>query len=319
MPVPPRKHYTWASPVTPSPLLSDSGSVGPGLWYTAVVYGVVIQEVYRMTTARDRYEQKTKVVTFRVQLAEHEQIEHVKAKSGLSNADLIKLGAGIAQEYIKAKLSEMTGLEDRITRLQQLARQKEQELDEFIADARTRRMAQLDAEVQAFRLFDLGWGPEQAAFKLGVDHDTVHHNFRNWGEMRGKKEALERELLRECLREHIERDKLVRSAYGLFPTSSSQESMNELIREINYCESLLAEPDKIPPQWRAFLVAEYSNRVLADRSKKSPAESEPSEVEQAEYYLKLGYSFSQLTQKLGFKPGTVRQALARLRNPKAKR
>jgi len=237
---------------------------------------MVIQEVYRMTTARDRYEQKTKVVTFRVQLAEHEQIEHVKAKSGLSNADLIKLGAGIAEKQIKDKMAEMSGLENRLTRLQQLARQKEQELDEFIADARTRRMAELDAEVQVFRLFDLGWGPEQAAFKLGIDHDTVYRYFRNWAEIRGEKEALEGELLRECLREHIEHDKLVRSAHWLFPASSSQESMNELIREINYCESLLAEPDKIPPQWRAFLLAEYSKRVLADCSKKSPAEPEAS-------------------------------------------
>ncbi|MFC1933449.1 hypothetical protein ACFLXU_07540 [Chloroflexota bacterium] len=53
-----------------------------------------------MKTARERYEQKTKVVTFRVANEIHDQIEDTKAKTGLSNADLIKLGAGISQEAI---------------------------------------------------------------------------------------------------------------------------------------------------------------------------------------------------------------------------
>jgi len=48
------------------------------------------------------------------------------------------------------------------------------------------------------------------------------------------------------------------------------------------------------------------------------AESEPSEAEQAEYYLELGYSFSQLTSEFGFKPSIVRQAMAKLGNLKAR-
>ena len=64
-----------------------------------------------MTTDKKRYEQKTKVVTFRVSNEIYDQIEDAKAKTGLSNADLIKLGAGIAQEEIKAKLAELSGLE----------------------------------------------------------------------------------------------------------------------------------------------------------------------------------------------------------------
>jgi len=44
-----------------------------------------------MTTARERYEDKTKVVTFRVPREVHKELEAVKARTGLSNADLIRL------------------------------------------------------------------------------------------------------------------------------------------------------------------------------------------------------------------------------------
>jgi len=64
-----------------------------------------------MTTARERYEKKTKVVTFRVHQEVYDQIEEIKAKTMLSNADLMKLGAGIAQGEIKAKLADISGLE----------------------------------------------------------------------------------------------------------------------------------------------------------------------------------------------------------------
>lgn len=49
------------------------------------------------------------------------------------------------------------------------------------------------------------------------------------------------------------------------------------------------------------------------------SEAEPSETEQAEHYLKLGYSFSQLTTILGFEPTTVRQVMARLGSRKVRR
>jgi len=46
------------------------------------------------------------------------QLEEVKAATGFSNTDLIKLGAGIAQEEIKAKLANITDLESRLTELE---------------------------------------------------------------------------------------------------------------------------------------------------------------------------------------------------------
>jgi hypothetical protein len=45
-----------------------------------------------MTTARERYEKKTKVVTFRVSQEMAREIAEMKTNTGLSNADLIKLG-----------------------------------------------------------------------------------------------------------------------------------------------------------------------------------------------------------------------------------
>ena len=60
-----------------------------------------------MTTSRKRYGQKTIVVSFRVSIETYDQIGDAKVKTGLSNADLIKLGAGISQEEIKAKLAEL--------------------------------------------------------------------------------------------------------------------------------------------------------------------------------------------------------------------
>jgi len=82
------------------------------MWYTDVVN----KRVY-MTRARERYEAKTRVVTFRVTKEVFNQIEEVKAAGGLSYGDLIKLGAGIASEEIRAKIAEASGLEARLSQL----------------------------------------------------------------------------------------------------------------------------------------------------------------------------------------------------------
>ena len=63
-----------------------------------------------MTTARERYEKKTKVVTFRVSQEMAREIADMKTNTGLSNADLIKLGADIGREEIKTKLAQITSL-----------------------------------------------------------------------------------------------------------------------------------------------------------------------------------------------------------------
>jgi len=64
-------------------------------WYT---------RSYVHDNSKGRYEAKTKVVTFRVAKEEYQQLEEVKMNTGLSNADLIMLGAGIAREKREARL-----------------------------------------------------------------------------------------------------------------------------------------------------------------------------------------------------------------------
>jgi len=222
-----------------------------------------------MTTARERYEGKTKVVTFRVSNEVFDQLEKVKAETGLSNSDLVKLGAGIATEEIKAKLAQVSGLESKLAQLKAAVQQKEQELDRVIAEEKKRRLAELDIEMQGYKLFDLGWGLEEVGFKLGVDHDTAYRYFRNWGEVRGKKQALEQELLRACLKKRINDDELEYLSYGL-SFKPPKERIEALLKDIDYCTYLLTAPDKVTPDWRAFLLTKYSSRILADASGKSP-------------------------------------------------
>ncbi len=158
-----------------------------------------------MTTARERYEQKTKVVTFRVPQQVYQQIEEVKGRAGLSNSDLIKLGAGIAQEEIKAKLANISGLKDRLAELKASIGQEEQRLRESLGEEKSRRLQELDTEIKAFRLFDRRWRVETISYKLGVSQATAHHYFDEWVKERKDKKVAEKELLTRCLKKHIDR------------------------------------------------------------------------------------------------------------------
>jgi hypothetical protein len=127
----------------------------------------------KMTSARERYEAKTRVVTFRVSNEIFNQLEDVKAKSGLSNADVIKLGAGIAQEEAKAKLSDVSGLERRLAGLRSTVDEEHRRVKESISDKRKRKLEELDLELAAFKLFDRGWSTEQVRLKLGLSHEAA--------------------------------------------------------------------------------------------------------------------------------------------------
>ena len=212
-----------------------------------------------MTAARDRYEGETRVVTFRVSNEAFEQIEEVKGRSGLSNADLIKLEAGIADEEIKAKLADASGLESRLAQLKAATRQAEQELDKVVTQERKRRLAELDTQMEAFKLFDQGWALEGVSFKMSIPHESVYRYFQEWGEARNNKQALERELLRECLRKHIGPLQDLRAAYSLFSAHSG--NLARIEKEIDYCQHLLDAPSDINDTWRAFLLAEYSRQI----------------------------------------------------------
>ena len=216
-----------------------------------------------MTTARERYEAKTKVVTFRVDWELFHQLEEVKAKTGLSYGNLVKLGAGIADEEINRRLAEVNGLESRMAELKKAIRQAQQNLESYATEEMRRRLGELDMEMEAFKLFDLGWKLDEVSLKLGISHDTAYHYFQNWGEIRNEKQAVEREFLSECLRKHLDVLKQRRYWCRLLPGYSKQ--LEGVQDEIDYCQHLLEAPSEIDDDWKAFLRAEYSRQIRPAR------------------------------------------------------
>jgi hypothetical protein len=210
-----------------------------------------------MANERERHEAKTQVISFRVRQEDYERLEKVKIETGLSNTDLVMLGAGIAQEEKKSKLAEVTGLENRLAALREAISQTQQELDKVVAEERKRRLAELDKEMEAFKLFDRLWNVEQVSIQLDVPYRTALHYFESWVKERQDKEALEKELLRLCLKQHISRLKDQR----MFGVLRPEKERKNIEREIDYCQSLLETPGNISAQWKRFLLAEYSDRV----------------------------------------------------------
>ncbi|GEM_PF-3319601 len=217
-----------------------------------------------MTTARERYEKKTKVITFRVNLEVYAELEEIRAKGGLSYSDLIKAGAGIARQEIAAKLAQISGLQDRLAELSAAVERKQQELDQFVNEERARRLKQLDTEMAAFKLFDRRWSTEQVSLKLSIAQEEVLCYLQEWAQERKEKRVLERELLRACLKKHIEILQQRMSFAHLLP-STSQETLQELERLIKNCQRLLSAPSRISKADREFLLAEYSARILPKR------------------------------------------------------
>ena len=82
-----------------------------------------------METARNRYEAKTKVVTFRVASELYEELSRIRVDSGLSFADLIKLGADIATAEIEEKLTEIGILQQRVEQLRQQVQSEKKAAD----------------------------------------------------------------------------------------------------------------------------------------------------------------------------------------------
>ena len=214
---------------------------------------------------------KTKVITFRVADEMYDQIEDTKVKTGLSNADLIMRGAGICQEEIKAKLAELSGLDRRLAQLKVAIRQTQQELDRVIAQERKRKLAELDTEIEVFKLFDQGWALEEVSFKIGIPYETAYSYFQEWGDTRNNKQAVERELLRKCLMKHLDVLKKRRS-WGQQPPGYP-EYLEEVQEEIDYYEYLLQSPSGIDDVRKAFLLAEYSSQIHPAKTKGKLGES----------------------------------------------
>ncbi len=204
----------------------------------------------------------TRVVTFRVPEEVYKQLEQVKKATGLSFADLVKLGAKTGDEEVKAKLSEITGLEARLNGLKASLEEEQERLEEFLGEERERRLKDLDIEIEAFKLFDRGWSVEQVSVKLGIAETIAFGYLQEWSDMRKEKTALKREFLKACLKRHIAKLKNSLSWVCMLP-STPEGRAEELERQVADCQRLLASPSKITKQDRDFLLAEYSAAVLS--------------------------------------------------------
>lgn len=221
-----------------------------------------------MTKARQRYEAKTRVVTFRVHQEMYSELEEVKGRCGLSYSDLIKLGAGIAQEEIKAKLADLSGLRHRVAELKASVEEERQRLNESLEEERRRRLEELDVEIAAYKLFDRGRRIETVGHKLKIPLARIRHYFDEWAEERNDKEAAERELVKRCLKEHIDRLEEDRLWDGVMRRASKGE-LAVLQRGIDDCWRLLSVPEQMRREDREFLIAKYSPTILpAPRRKK---------------------------------------------------
>jgi len=205
-----------------------------------------------MNTARKRYEAKTKVVTFRVNHELYDELKKLKAKSGLSFADLVKLGAGIAREEIEDKIEEVHNLQGKLAQLREAEQAKRQLVADMMAKEKQAQHQKLEREIEIFRLFDRGWSIEEVDFKLKMGRREVSKYFNEWGELRGEKEKLQAELLKKCLHNYILclqeniRYRLVGRA------------TEEARRQLEYYRRMLANPSELTEEEKTLLIADYS-------------------------------------------------------------
>ncbi len=208
-----------------------------------------------MTTARERYEAKTRVVTFRVHQGLYEDLKKIKTETSLSFADLVKLGAGIAQDQIEAKIAEENDLQGKLKELREAVQTEKQRVADIAAKERQEQLVKLEHEIKAFRLFDLGWGIEEARFKLGMSQSEVSRHFNEWGEMRGEREKVRTELLKKCLKRHIgglQEQILWRATRG---------ALEEAKIQLEHYRRMLMDPSKLTEEEISFLLSEYSYLV----------------------------------------------------------
>ena len=223
-------------------------------------------------------ERKTKVITFRLKNEESCQLDDIQTQTGLSYGALMKLGMGIAQEEIKTKLTEAVGLKNKLSQLEAEVRQAKQQLNKTLNEERNRKLAKLDTEMEAFKLFDQGWTLETVSFRMGIPHETVYLYFQKWGDERNNKQAKEWELLRECLRKHLD---VLKDRYhwcSLFP-STPEERLKEIQEQINCCQYLLQAPSEIDEVWKAFLLAEYSRKISPGQKRSLTETSDATSLE----------------------------------------
>ena len=205
-----------------------------------------------MSTARERYEAKTRVVTFRVSQELYEDLEEIRKEANLSFADLIKLGAGIAREEIEKKLSEITKLQTQLTELRMTIRQEQKTLDAFIDTTKKEQLAKLEQQYQIYTLFDAGYSTDEVRFKLKMGKDKVYRHFKEWGVLRGEREKLETELLKKCLQNYI------LSLRENIQYRLTGRALEEAKQQLEYYHRRIVDPSLLTEEEKTFLIANYS-------------------------------------------------------------
>jgi len=205
-----------------------------------------------MSTARERYEAKTRVVTFRVSQEIYEELEKIREGANLSFADLIKLGAGIAQEEIARKLSEASELQEQLADLRKMVQQEQKKLDSFIETTKKEQLAKLEQQYQIYTLFDADYSTDEVRFKLKIGKDEVYQRFKEWGKLRGEREKLQTELLKKCLHNYI--ISIQENIQYRLTGRASEEAQQRL----NYYQSMLIHPSKLTEDEKVFLIDNYS-------------------------------------------------------------
>ena len=205
-----------------------------------------------MNTARERYEAKTKVVTFRVSQELYAELKRVQSESGLSFADLVKLGADIAREEIEDKIEEINNLQGRLKQLREEEQAGKHTVADMIEKEKQAQHQKLERELEIFRLFDLGWSIEEVDFKLRLGRREVSKYFDEWAEMRGEREKLHEELLKKCLYNYIlSLQENIR--YRLVGRATEEAK-----QQLEYYRRMLANPSKLTEEEKTLLIADYS-------------------------------------------------------------
>ena len=209
-----------------------------------------------MNTARERYEAKTKVVTFRVSQELYAELKRVQTESGLSFADLVKLGAGITREEIEDKIEEINNLQERLKQLREEEQAGKQTVADMIEKEKQIQHQKLERELEIFRLFDLGWSIEEVDFKLKMGRRALSKYFDEWAEMRGEREKLKEELLKRCVRRHIS------VLTEQITWRASKNTLEDAKMQLERCRYLLMDPSLIRESEKVFFLTEYSNSLL---------------------------------------------------------
>ena len=111
----------------------------------------------------------------------YKELEIIREDAELSFADLIKLGAGIAQEEINEKLEEVNYLQDKIYELKQTIKQEQEKLNSFIETAREKVLAKLEKQYNVYTLFDADYTTDEVQFELKLGKNEVFQYFKAHG------------------------------------------------------------------------------------------------------------------------------------------